>query len=79
MVSRIQGADFSDFHQDLLNLSRKAWIKRKPLEHGGLLKYVHNGEYHAYNPDVIQTLQVAVRSGNYQDYEKYADLVNNRL
>ncbi|MDE3272932.1 glutamate synthase large subunit [Pseudoalteromonas sp. G4] len=78
VVSRIQGADFSDFHQDLLNLSRKAWIKRKPLEHGGLLKYVHNGEYHAYNPDVIQTLQVAVRSGNYQDYEKYADLVNNR-
>ncbi|MFY8349747.1 glutamate synthase large subunit [Pseudoalteromonas sp. SSM20] len=78
VVSRIQGADFSDFHQDLLNLSRKAWIKRKPLDHGGLLKYVHNGEYHAYNPDVIQTLQVAVRSGNYQDYEKYADLVNNR-
>lgn len=78
VVSRIQGADFNDFHQDLINLSRKAWIKRKPLDHGGLLKYVHNGEYHAYNPDVIQTLQVAVRSGNYQDYQKYADLVNTR-
>ena len=42
------------------------------------LKYVHDGEYHAYNPDVIQTLQVAVRSGEYQDYVKYAELVNNR-
>ncbi len=78
VVSRVQGADFSDFHQDQINLSRKAWIKRKPLEHGGLLKYVHNGEYHAYNPDVIQTLQTAVRSGEYQDYQVYADLVNNR-
>ena len=38
VVSRIQGADFSDFHQDLINLSRKAWIKRKPLDHGGLFK-----------------------------------------
>ncbi|MBE0363455.1 glutamate synthase (NADPH/NADH) large chain [Pseudoalteromonas ulvae UL12] len=78
VVNRIKGADFTDFHQDLVNLSRKAWIKRKPLDHGGLLKYVHDGEYHAYNPDVIQTLQVAVRSGEYDDYLKYADLVNNR-
>ncbi|MDP4982379.1 glutamate synthase large subunit [Pseudoalteromonas tunicata] len=78
VVNRIKGADFSDFHQELLNLSRKAWVKRKPIDHGGLLKYVHGGEYHAYNPDVIQTLQVAVRSGEYQDYLRYADLVNNR-
>ncbi|MPY01405.1 glutamate synthase central domain-containing protein, partial [Salinivibrio sp. VYel4] len=53
VASRIQGANFDDFQQDLINLSRRAWIKRKPLEHGGLLKYVHDGEYHAYNPDVV--------------------------
>ncbi len=55
VASRIQGASFEDFQQDLFNLSRKAWLKRKPLEHGGLLKYVHDGEYHAYNPDVVRT------------------------
>jgi len=76
--NRIQGADFTDFQQDQTNLSRKAWIKRKQLDHGGLLKYVHGGEYHAYNPDVVGTLQTAVRSGDYTDYLKYADLVNNR-
>lgn len=76
--SRIGGAHFSDFQQDLLNLSKRAWLKRKPLDQGGLLKFVHDGEYHAYNPDVVTTLQVAVKSGEYKDYQRYADLVNNR-
>ncbi|MGF1681143.1 glutamate synthase large subunit [Photobacterium minamisatsumaniensis] len=76
--SRIQGADFSDFQQDLFNLNRRAWLKRKPIEHGGLLKYVHGGEFHAYNPDVVSTLQQAVKSGDYQDYLAFANQVNER-
>eukprot|EP00095_Tigriopus_kingsejongensis_P005902 snap_masked-scaffold502_size153915-processed-gene-0.12 protein:Tk05902 transcript:snap_masked-scaffold502_size153915-processed-gene-0.12-mRNA-1 annotation:"glutamate synthase" len=78
VASRIQGADFDDFQQDLINLSRRAWLKRKPLELGGLLKYVHDGEYHAYNPDVVNTLQSAVKSGESVDYKTYADTVNSR-
>ncbi len=76
--SRIQGASFEDFEQDLINLNRIAWIKRKQISHGGLLKYVHGGEYHAYNPDVVTSLQKAVKSGNYDDYRVFADLVNDR-
>ncbi|MCQ1058923.1 glutamate synthase large subunit [Photobacterium sp. ZSDE20] len=76
--SRIQGAGFADFQQDLFNLSRRAWLKRKPIEHGGLLKYVHGGEFHAYNPDVIGTLQHAVKSGDYNDYQAFAKQVNER-
>ncbi|OYD21255.1 glutamate synthase large subunit [Oceanimonas baumannii] len=76
--SRIQGAAFEDFQQDLFNLSKLAWIARKPLNQGGLLKYVHDGEYHSYNPDVVTSLQKAVRSGNYDDYKAYARLVNER-
>ncbi|MCV9879719.1 glutamate synthase large subunit [Brenneria izbisi] len=78
VVSRIGGANFSDFEQDLLNLAKRAWLKRKTLEQGGLLKFVHGGEYHAYNPDVVTTLQTAVKSGEYSDYEQYASLVNER-
>lgn len=78
VVSRVSGANFSDFELDLFNLSRKAWLPRLPIEQGGLLKYMHNGEYHAYNPDVVKTLQQAVHSGDYNDYLKYAQLVNNR-
>ncbi|MDA0144559.1 glutamate synthase large subunit [Vibrio toranzoniae] len=78
VTTRIQGASFNDFQQDLYNLSRKAWTKRKPIEHGGLLKYVHGGEYHAYNPDVVSTLQTAVKTGETSDYQSFAKQVNAR-
>ncbi|MGR5251218.1 glutamate synthase large subunit [Vibrio astriarenae] len=78
VTTRIQGADFADFQQDLANLSRKAWAKRKSIDHGGLLKYVHGGEYHAYNPDVVGTLQTAVKSGDSNDYQSFASQVNQR-
>ncbi|QTF10270.1 glutamate synthase large subunit [Brenneria izadpanahii] len=78
VVSRIGGANFSDFEQDLQNLSKRAWLKRKTLDQGGLLKFVHGGEYHAYNPDVVTSLQQAVKSGEYSDYEQYSKLVNQR-
>ena len=75
---RIQGADFTDIQIDQASLSQKAWSKRKPIQQGGLLKYVHGGEYHAYNPDVVQALQKAVQSGHYADFKAYANLVNTR-
>ncbi|RJG37881.1 glutamate synthase large subunit [Motilimonas pumila] len=78
VASRIAGATYHDFEQDIQRLNKLAWIKRKPLEQGGLLKYVHDGEYHAYNPDVVTSLQVAVKSGDYNDYQVFADLVNQR-
>ncbi|MDC0609303.1 glutamate synthase large subunit [Vibrio sp.] len=78
VTTRIQGASFDDFQQDLFNLSRKAWTKRKEIDHGGLLKFVHGGEYHAYNPDVVSTLQKAVRSGEPADYKAFAEQVNSR-
>ncbi|MFM2482125.1 glutamate synthase large subunit [Celerinatantimonas sp. YJH-8] len=78
VTSRISGADFDDIQQDQINLARNAWLKRRKLPAGGLLKYVHGGEYHAYNPDIVKTLQQATRSGDYQEYKKFAKLVNER-
>ena len=77
-TSRIQGADYDDLTLDLQLLAQEAWNKRSDTRHGGLLKYVEGGEYHAYNPDVVTTLQEAVNSGEYSDYEKYASIVNTR-
>jgi glutamate synthase (NADPH/NADH) large chain len=76
--SRIQGASFADLESDQRLLAEDAWKARKTLDQGGLLKFVHGKEYHAFNPDVINTLHTAVRSGNYTDYLAYADLVNQR-
>ena len=77
-VSRIQGAGFADLEQDQLHLARRAFDPREDLEQGGLHKYVHGGEYHMYNPDVIATLQSAVITGEYERYRLYASLVNQR-
>lgn len=78
VASRIQGAQFSDFEDDIKALSKAAWTRRKPIEHGGLLKYVHNAEYHAFNPDVVAALQNAVKTGDSAAYRDYAGLVNER-
>ncbi len=76
--SRIGGARFEELEVDQKILASTAWVDRKPIVQGGLLKYVHNSEYHAFNPDVVQTLQKAVQSGNYALWRNYADLVNKR-
>jgi glutamate synthase (NADPH/NADH) large chain len=76
--SRIQGADFTDLKTDAEYLAKRAWDPTEIVEQGGLLKYMHDGEYHMYNPDVIATLQSAVMSGDYEQYKQYAALVNER-
>ena len=77
-TSRIQGSNFNDLWDDQRLLAAAAWDPRRTIEQGGLYKYVHGGEYHCYNPDVVTTLQAAVRSGDYARYLDYAKLVNER-
>ncbi len=77
-TSRVQGANFEDLDNDQRQLARTAWLPRKAIQQGGLLKYIHGGEYHAYNPDVVGALRSAVESGDFQDYQRFAKLVNER-
>src|ERR1700756_1573291 len=74
--SRVQGSDFEDLESDLKKLAARAWNVREPIDQGGLLKYMHGGEYHMYNPDVVATLQAAFISGAYDKYKIFAGLVN---
>jgi glutamate synthase (NADPH/NADH) large chain len=78
VVSRLQGATFEDLEADLVTLADTAATSRKPLAQGGLLNYVHGGEYHAYNPDVVRALIACARSGDYEDYKVFSRLVNER-
>ncbi len=77
-TSRIEGANFEDLENDAKELAAQAWVPRKQINQGGLLKYIHGGEYHAYNPDVVGSLRKAVESGDYSDYTVFAKLVNDR-
>ena len=78
VTSRIGGSGFAELEADTKRLARDAWRDRKPIQQGGLLKYVHGQEYHAFNPDVVTTLHEAVACGEYRVYERYAQHVNTR-
>jgi glutamate synthase (NADPH/NADH) large chain len=77
-TSRIQGSGFEELMDDALELARRARDVREPVEQGGLYRFVYGGEYHAYNPDVIATLQAAVQNGDFAIYREFAELVNGR-
>jgi glutamate synthase (NADPH/NADH) large chain len=78
VASRIAGAGFGELERDLWQVAAKARSRRRTLDQGGLLKYVHGGEYHAFNPDVVMTLQQAVATGDYADYQRYAQYCTDR-
>jgi len=77
-TSRIQGSGFTQLENDQQVMLAFAWDPQTSLEQGGLLKFIHGGEYHAYNPDVVRTMHAAVESGDFELYRNYADTVNNR-
>jgi glutamate synthase (NADPH/NADH) large chain len=77
-VSRLQGAGFAELESEARQLAARAWMETEEIEPGGRHKYVHGGEYHMYNPDVIAGLQRAVRSGDIADYRAYAEHVDGR-
>ncbi|WP_349616378.1 glutamate synthase large subunit [Azotobacter salinestris] len=78
VASRLKGARFVDLEAEQKLLAAESWSKRKPIQQGGLLKFVYGGEYHAYNPDVVNTLQAAVQQGDYAKFKEYSALVDQR-
>ncbi len=76
--SRIGGAGFVDLEDDAAELAARAWDDCRLPDPGGLLKFVHGGEYHVFNPDVIASLQRAVATGDADDYREYARTVDER-
>ena len=77
-VSRIQGKNFNDLDADIRVLNDYARSNLTDMSVGGLLKYVHGGEYHTYNPEIVKKLQEAVSTGSNDSYKEYKSLVDNR-
>jgi glutamate synthase (NADPH/NADH) large chain len=75
---RVGGTGFADLEAEQRERVAAAFDATATLDPGGLLKYVHGGEAHAWNPDVVGALQAAVNSGAAHDYRRYADLVDTR-
>ncbi|WP_373098945.1 MULTISPECIES: glutamate synthase large subunit [Pasteurellaceae] len=78
ITSRIEGAGFAEIQRQLSVSRKRAWRHSQDLDIGGLLKFKPQGEYHAYNPEVVNALQAAVNSGDYAEYCVFRDKVNQR-
>jgi glutamate synthase (NADPH/NADH) large chain len=74
----LSGIGFAEIEADQRALADQAWQRSVPISQGGLLKFTWGGEFHAYNPDVVSSLQQAVNNGDKADYQAFADLVNHR-
>ena len=48
------------------------------LDSGGEYQWRRDGEYHLFNPETVYKLQHATRSGQYEVYQEYAQLVNDQ-
>ena len=77
-AGQVGGVGFAELDAEARQVADEAWNQGRPLSQGGLLKFAHGGEFHAYNPDVVTTLQTAVQSGLKSDYDRFADRVNKR-
>ncbi len=78
--SRIGGIDVKTVAEEALRRHAAAYPavpnSDDLLDEGGLYHWRKDGEYHQINPEIVATLQHAVRTGDYKLYKKYAQLVN---
>lgn len=81
-VSRIQGIGFDGIAREVLVRHKTAYAPKgdsnKQLEVGGVYQWKQRGEEHLFNPKSIHHLQVASRKNDYEEYKKYAKIINNQ-
>ena len=79
----LDGLDFCDVEEKIEKYHKKAFLESHPhrllkVDIGGFYNYVKNGEYHAFEPNVIKDLHSAVSSSKAQNYLKFKERVNSR-
>jgi glutamate synthase (ferredoxin) len=81
-ASRIEGADLEVIAQEAALRHRHAFPDREvnghTLDVGGEYQWRKDGEAHLFSPQTIHTLQQAVKTGDYSQYQQYANLVNQQ-
>ncbi len=76
MQSRISGIGLSGIAKRVLALHEAAWgSDAVSLPVGGIYKLRRRGEAHAFEANLIHTLQTAVATDSYTTYRRYADAV----
>ena len=80
-VSTIGGIGLETIAKDAIAFHDKAFVAHQDmgfLPSQGQFHYRKDGIRHAWNPETIATLQLATRTGNYETFKKYTQLVDNK-
>ena len=79
---QVGGIGFRELGEDALKRHEKAIATpinpRSKLEDIGFIRFRRTGEFHSNNPVGVRALHAAVKSGNFDDYKIYSDMVRNR-
>ncbi|WP_295352013.1 glutamate synthase-related protein [uncultured Succinivibrio sp.] len=80
--SPIEGVNLFDIADEAVKIHRKAFekdaIHDDSLDQGGELNWRYDGQEHMWTPDAVVHLQRSVRSGDYEEYKKYAQIINDQ-
>jgi glutamate synthase (ferredoxin) len=79
--SRIGGIGVDDVEEETRVRHRYAYPERAiagnlDLKPGGYYQWRRDGEYHMYNPDTISLLQHSTRSGSFESFQQFSQLIN---
>jgi len=81
-ASRIGGIGITTIAEEIARRHTVAFpVRGRPdeeLDSGGEYQWRRDGEYHLFNPETVFKLQHASRSGQYEIYREYAELVNDQ-
>ena len=81
-TSRTEGIGLTEIEEDLEERHDKAFEPQPhgnlELDHGGELYWRRDGEFRQWNPNTIGKLQFAARSGDYDVYREFAELINDQ-
>ena len=80
--SRVGGVGLDVLAEETRLRHRRAYptrpIRPRALESGGFFQWRRDGEFHLFNPLSVHLLQKAVRTGDYDVYKQYAQLINDQ-
>src|SRR5580765_2155648 len=81
-VSRIGGIDIDTVAAEVQRRHAHAFPTRsgspRELDNGGEYQWRRDGEYHLFNPETVYKLQHATRSGQYNVFKEYTQLVDDQ-
>ncbi|PSP83699.1 glutamate synthase large subunit [Halobacteriales archaeon QS_6_64_34] len=76
---RTEGIGLEAVEEDLLQRHEVAWSEAEPeIPRQGEYEFRSNGIHHQWNPNTVGKIQQAVRMGDYETYQEFAELINDQ-